>query len=434
MVVSSVLILIEKAFRLGVAFLLNAFIIRHLGPQDYGIWAYALALVAIFSILPSLDFSSLLIRDLAAYPERQSALMGTATAVRFVGAIIGFVCIAVVLFGSGLRNPKVELVTFLVALTFVFQPFEIFESYLIARARVGPIVLARFCSFVICSFLKLAALLAKEGVVVFALVSLVEPFAFALTLGWVYRFGESQRFNWRVDLKLARKLLKEAAPVIAGSLSVMVYMRLGQVMLARMVGEEEVGFYAVAVKVSEVWYFIPTSLAGIMIHRFTKLRGQDLSAIVDEVGRFISVFFWTSITLSVAVTLLSPVLIPLVFGEKFRASVGPAQIFSWTLTASFISVVFAQYLVSCARQRIIFISTAFGLVLNALLNLILIPRFASVGASVSALMTYNAVTLGYAILQRPKGINFGTLLAYLSPHHAFNNFQFIYRKTIRARV
>ena len=428
MAVSSILLLIEKVFRLGVGFFLNALIIRHLGPQDYGIWAYAIALVAIFSILPSLDFGSLLIRDFSAHPERHSSLMGTATATRLVGTVLGFLCIAIALFSSDVRNPKAEIVTFLVALSFVFQPFEIFESYLIAHARVGPIVLARFGSFLISVLLKLMALFASEGVIAFVLASLVEPLVFVLTLGWIYRFVDARPFNWRIDFKLAGQLLKEAAPMIVSSMSVLIYMRVGQVMLASLIGEEEVGIYSIAVKLTEVWYFIPGSLAGIMIHRFTKVRQQDHALVIDEAGRFISVFFWTSLLLTIVVTVASPILIPLLFGEKFRAAIFPGQIYSWTLTASFIAVVVGQYLVACGRQRIIFASTVLGVILNVLLNFLLIPHYASVGASVSALVTYNVVTLGYLIFQWREGLHLMAFLRSLSPSHAVSNFQFIWRK------
>jgi PST family polysaccharide transporter len=40
----------------------------------------------------------------------------------------------------------------------------------------------------------------------------------------------------------------------------MLYMRIDQIMLGQMVGNETVGIYSAAVRITEVWYFIPMAI------------------------------------------------------------------------------------------------------------------------------------------------------------------------------
>ena len=63
-----------------------------------------------------------------------------------------------------------------------------------------------------------------------------------------------------VSLKRAQILLKDSWALLLSSIAVVVYMKIDQIMLGQMVGDEAVGIYSAAVRVSEVWYFIPTTI------------------------------------------------------------------------------------------------------------------------------------------------------------------------------
>ena len=52
-------------------------------------------------------------------------------------------------------------------------------------------------------------------------------------------------------------LLVESWPLLLSGISIMVYMKIDQIMLGQILGDESVGIYSAALRISEIWYFIP---------------------------------------------------------------------------------------------------------------------------------------------------------------------------------
>lgn len=63
------------------------------------------------------------------------------------------------------------------------------------------------------------------------------------------------KLEWNTEI--AKSLLHESWPLILSGLSIILYMKTDLVMLGSIVGEEAVGIYSSATKISEIWYFIP---------------------------------------------------------------------------------------------------------------------------------------------------------------------------------
>src|SRR3546814_5902900 len=64
---------------------------------------------------------------------------------------------------------------------------------------------------------------------------------------------------WSISLPLARRLLGQSWPLLLSGFAVMTYMRIDQIMLATMLDDHAVGVFSAALRVAEVWYFIPRS-------------------------------------------------------------------------------------------------------------------------------------------------------------------------------
>ena len=87
-----------------------------------------------------------------------------------------------------------------------------------------------------------------------------------------------------------------------------------------MTGMEEVGTYAVAARISEIWYFLPTIIAGSIFPRLLALQDSDAAAYQRRLADSIRYLLWLSLAIAVPLTLASPLLIVLLYGEEFRAA------------------------------------------------------------------------------------------------------------------
>ena len=68
----------DKVVRMGMGLLVGAWVARYLGPERFGLWSFAIALVSLVSSVSGLGLNELLVRDLVAAPVDRPKLLGTA--------------------------------------------------------------------------------------------------------------------------------------------------------------------------------------------------------------------------------------------------------------------------------------------------------------------------------------------------------------------
>lgn len=391
MVKSSIFILFEKVLRVIISFFVTAQVVRFLGPELYGIWAYAIAITAVLGFFPSLSLEGIVTRDLTQGANPPSKILGTILALKCAGGVFGFLLLLGYFFYLG-DDYLAAYVLLITSLNFLIQPFDLVESILQVRGRVPVIVTGRTLALIVASGLKIYGLWYQKELLFFVIVSNIE-LAIALSVMGLVLLKSSRQFpKLNFDRSLAKAYLWESGPLILAGISVVLYMRLDQLMLSNMSGDAEVGIYSVSVRLTEIWYFVPVSLAGIIIQFFTAKAGEAKpdSNLNTALMSVYSAFWLLSLGLAFAVTVMSPFLIPLLFGEQFRSAILPAQIYSWTLPASFIGVASSQYLLYYKRSSDSLKRSLIGLVSNAILNFLLIPRLGALGAAAATLISYNA--------------------------------------------
>ena len=86
----------EKVLRILAALTVGVWVIRYLGPSDYGTLSYAQSFVGIFAAFSTLGLSEILSRDLVNQPEKKYVLIGTSFFLQIMGSGILLLC----LFGS----------------------------------------------------------------------------------------------------------------------------------------------------------------------------------------------------------------------------------------------------------------------------------------------------------------------------------------------
>jgi O-antigen/teichoic acid export membrane protein len=113
-----------------------------------------------------------------------------------------------------------------------------------------------------------------------------------------------------------------------------------------------------------------------------------------------------AVPIGVGTTLLGQRLILLIFGAEYVSSIIALQILVWSVVFIFMGAAFGNLLNSLNRQRTITKITGIGAASNVVLNLVLIPDYSLVGASIAtvateflafALLFSTALKIGYGI-------------------------------------
>jgi len=413
---NTVWLAIDRALRMGLGLVVGIWLARYLGPGQFGLWNFAIAFAALFGALATLGLDGIVIRELVRDPERQPVVMGSAFVLKLVASVIA---LFLSLIGITIMRGGEVLTFWLVGLSaagFMFQSINVVDFYFQAKVQAKFTVYAANAAFLMMLVVKIWLLLRGAPIISFAWAGLAEAALTATFLVWAYRANHLRMRDWQYDLQVMRGLLKESWPLLLASVAVMFYMRLDMVMLQQMAGEREVGIYAAATRLSEIWYFLPVIIVASASPAIIRAHQADPIEFVKKLRKLYFVLAWLAIGISLPVSLLSDRIVGLLYGEDFHAAAAVLAMHLWASIAVFLGVASSQYLLVEQRQDISLYRTLIGLVCNVALNLVLIPGMGAMGAAIATVVSYFVATFSMVFFRSTRGHTVHLLLAPFSWH------------------
>lgn len=378
---------IDKIFRVGLNFLINVWIARYLGVELFGLWNYSIAFVALFSILSTLGLDSIVVKALKNEFARKDNILGSAFILKLTGGVLALLLAAVTI---SIIRPGDVVLNFLVILTasnFIFQSFDVIDLYFQSQMQSKFTVYARTGSFLIVAFLKIFLLLNQYSVTAFALAALVETALGALLLVFVFIINKQHIKAWRIDYSLLSKLVTDGLPLMFAGMVILIYMRIDQIMLGNMVGDEAVGIYSAAVRLSEAWYFIPLIITNSTFPAIIDAKKIDQESYMNKLQKLYDTVAWLGISVAIVISLLADHIILMLYGTSYQDAGIILALHTWTSVFVFLGFACGNWFVIENLQKYAFYRTALGAFINVILNIILIPKYEGVGAALATLVS-----------------------------------------------
>jgi PST family polysaccharide transporter len=187
----------------------------------------------------------------------------------------------------------------------------------------------------------------------------------------------------KVSLSRAKVLLEDSWPLILAGIAVTIYMRIDLIMLGQMLGDETVGIYSAATRMSEVWYFVPTVVVASVLP--TLVQAKKISATIYQarLQRLCNSLTWMAIALAVPMTFIAEWLVVLLYGPDYEAAADILSIHIWAAVFVFLGIGSGVFFTIENFARKFLHRTAIGCALNILLNIILIPLYGMKGAAIA---------------------------------------------------
>ena len=399
----------DNILRMGVGLVVGVWVARYLGPEQFGVFSYALAFVALFAAFSGLGLEDIVVRDIVRDPACKEETLGTAFVLKLVGGGVSFIAaMAAILLLRPADSLNHWLVGIIAAGT-IFQACNIIEFWFHSQVQAKYVVFAREAAFILCSALKIFLILDKAPLIAFVWVGTFEIAVGGAGLVIAYRSRGDRLRDWRASLTRARSLLKDSWPLLFSGMVIMVYMRIDQVMLGEMAGSEELGIYSVAVRLVEVWIFIPMTISWSVFPAIVEARTTGDELYYERLQKLYNLMAFSAYAIAIPVTLLSDWLVGILFGEAYARAGLMLALLIWANVCASLEIARGSFIVSMNWTKIHFVTVFLGCILNIGLNFLFIPKYGGVGAAVASLISYWFVSHGSCFVFKPL-FRTGTML------------------------
>jgi O-antigen/teichoic acid export membrane protein/peptidoglycan/xylan/chitin deacetylase (PgdA/CDA1 family) len=216
--------------------------------------------------------------------------------------------------------------------------------------------------------------------------------AIALAIGSVRMVVPS-----RPSFALLRESLHYGLRAWVGTMARFANFRADQLILGLLASEAVLGIYAVSVNASEMLLYLPAAVASVLVSSVASTEAERQPLEIKRAFRVVSVLTIAATALAV---LVGPIVIPLVFGSDYQASVQPFVILSLGAFGYAASAIFSGGLLGASRPGRSSFGPFVSLVLGISLDLLLIPRYGATGAALAATIAFAGGGLVAALLFR----------------------------------
>ena len=366
-------------------FLAFAIIAGHLGPEGLGVYAFAIAAVALARLLPAFGFDLIAPRDIAQQPEREAVLIPSIAVLRVVLGGIAYALLTGLVIAVGYGREIVEA-TMLAGCTLLLLGAETFRASLATRLRLGWAAGADSLEGAVTLAGAIALALAGADVLPFValyvlakLVNVSVVFAAALRLA---------TYRWQIRPRGWRLLLREAAPLAAATLVISVYYRLDLVVLARLAPADDLGQYGLAVKFLDAGVLLTAVVMAVLQPVLARSVLAAPGVLQRVYGQAVHLMALLGVFVAVGGSMTAWRVVPALpgLGEFDGAGVALALLAPAAALILVATIVQGTLLAARHERTVLWISLV-GLAVNVALIAVLIPTLSYVGAALATALT-----------------------------------------------
>jgi len=394
----------EKILHLISILGIGVLLARYLGPVQLGILTYVQSYVALFTFFVGLGLNQIIVRDIVNKPTEANVIIGTSLALRTVAAIFIIILINIV---SLLYHDKelFRLLIIIQSMVLFNQIFLVFENFFQAKVKSKLTVICRISCDLFLILFKSFLIVHQAELIYFVIVDVTALLLLSVGFVLVYQYSEKSIRKLRFSKSVAKRMLINSWPLMLSSGLIILYMRIDQIMIERFLGVRELGNYAVSVRVSEAWYFIPMVITASFFPAILNAREQNQKIYIERLNKLFFLVLWIAVFISVFISLFSKDIISILFGKEYDIAYGALRIQAFAGVFVAMGYVNGKWMVAENFTKLELLRSVLGVCVNVVLNLFLIPYYGISGAAVSTLIAvFIASNMSMLIFKETRNI------------------------------
>lgn len=235
----------------------------------------------------------------------------------------------------------------------------------------------------------------------------------AIIYRFLARWGDLQI---RTTVREAGRVAVRGLPFMFGAFAMVAYHEIDTVVMALLVDDDRIGWYAAADRLTATSLFIPTIVMSALFPTFARLNEQDSSVARGMVERGFRSLLLLGVPIGFGLATISTPLALLLFGEEFRESGPVLAVLSVVLMIMFQTILVGNYAVATGHERYYFSLIFAGVVATIPLDLVLIPwtehsfENGAIGGALAYIVTESVILVVAVRRFAPHVVNRATLV------------------------
>lgn len=379
---------VDKIIRMGVGLLVGVWVARYLGPEQFGIYSYALSFTALFSTFATLGLDGIVVRNIVRDPSFKDEILGTAFVLKLLGGALTLVFAVLTV---SLLRPHENLIRWLVGIIAagtIFQAFDVIDFWFQSQVQSKYTVYAKNIAFLLIAIVKIVLIFMKAPLVAFAWAGLAEIVVGSVGLIIAYRANGFYVKEWIATVSRSKMLIHDSWPLILSGIAIYIQARIDQVMLGEMIGDAEVGQYSAAMRLIEVFGFIPMIIYSSVLPKVSSAKIENESLYYERLLNIYRLMFLLFLVTAIPIYVFSNQIVITLFGNEYKMAGALLALFSIRLFFANFGVAKSLFITNENLFKYALFTAISGAITNIGLNYLLIPRYASRGAILATIASF----------------------------------------------
>lgn len=410
-------IIVCKIIQAGLSLVVTMLSSRVLGPAGYGLINYAMSIVTFLAPIMYLGFTSVLVQEIVQHPELEGETLGTAVAMSFFSSLVCIGGVAAFVSIANKGETETLIVCLLYSVLLIFQSVEIIVYWFQAKLLSKYSSLAILAAFIAVSLYQLWVLFTGKSIYWFAISNALNYFLIASILIIIYKKLGGQKLSF--SFNTFRRMFARSKYYIISDMMITIFAQTDRIMIKLMLGDSQTGYYSAAVTCATMTGFVFTAIIDSMRPTILEAKKDNTPGYELNLKRLYNIVIYLSLLQSLLITLLSGLIVRILYGSDYAAAVPALRIVAWYTTFSYIGSVRNIWILAEGKQKYLLFINMFGAVANVALNFLLIGNFGINGAAFASLTTqiFTNVVIGF-IFKDIRQNNY-IMLKSLSPNIFF---------------
>ncbi len=373
----------EKIISIFGLIFITSYVAVYIGPENFGKLSFAVSVFIIIQTISMLGTDTILFKRISKNESSGISLMLSTTLLRWI--VYLFVSLIYLFYCLYYSNDTTTIIfTISVFFSYLFLTIDHYSIYFNAILNSKINVLFNVIGLIIS--LTLRYLIVAYG---FKIIYLAIPIITTTLIPYILRVLYFHKVTPRKKINVNRKiyssyLIKSGSSIAISNVSIAIYSKASQILLALLVSNHALGIYTVASTLAYSWLFVPQAIITSYFSKIYKLKKHDdIQKSTAELNLFILAL---GITYIIFIYFTGEYIIVFLYGEQYTSAIPLLLYLAIASSISSLGIVSYRYIVAFSGYSYLSKKMLFTSIFGITTSYLLILNFEVLGAIISVLL------------------------------------------------